>query len=241
MKLHPYVSDKTLHHFPRSLQNPSGLLGVGRGLGSAPRHMQPEKVGVQAGGSPMCLWTHWAWEALSCCVNTAHPRWPGTFCVKTTQLAVRSGGSSSRCGWGGPGAGCPHVGTGWLSPAHGHDPRTYPETVACSLLRFVFQIKLQKRTKNSRNGVTNEVIYSIQRVEPHRNHLRSHMSCLHARVRRHTRGRTWRVQSPEPCTARAVCASVHSTSAGCRFHVRRGATTGSPHRTAVKTSPRDAC
>lgn len=133
----------------------------------------------------MCLWTHWAWEALSCCVNTAHPRWPGTFCVKTTQLAVRSGGSSSRCGWGGPGAGCPHVGTGWLSPAHGHDPRTYPETVACSLLGFVFQIKLQKRTKNSRNGVTNEVVYSIQRVEPHRNHLLSHVSCFHARVRGH--------------------------------------------------------
>lgn len=28
MKLHPYISDKTLYHFPRTLQNPSGLLGV---------------------------------------------------------------------------------------------------------------------------------------------------------------------------------------------------------------------
>lgn len=29
MKLHPYASDKTFHHFLRSLEDPSGLLGGG--------------------------------------------------------------------------------------------------------------------------------------------------------------------------------------------------------------------
>lgn len=187
MKLHPYVSDKTLHHFPRSLQNLSGLLRVGDRPGlSTPAHAAGE------GGGPGGWQPHVAVDALGpggsfAGENTGCRRWPGAFCVRTThQQSVReqllspwAGRAWSRGDTVGPPRPLPHlcfpsVRPSGVAGARGHDPRTYPVTVTCSLLRFVFDIKLRKVTKYSRNSVTNKVIYLTYCVEFHRNLLSQH-------------------------------------------------------------------
>lgn len=149
MKLHPYVSDKTLHHFPRSLQNPSGLLRVGDRPGlSTPAHAAGE------GGGPGGWQPHVAMDALGpggsfAGENTGCRRWPGAFCVRTAHPAVGQGAAPLAVG----GEGLVTWGHGGPSPAPatplfpkreakrcGRGTWTRPEDVPCDCHMLPFKI-----------------------------------------------------------------------------------------------------